>query len=150
MKQPEIRHYGIVRNGKKVYYNTDLYLRQIQSLEGKEFEETIKEKHKKPSKSTHGYYRGGIIASLLTTEEFAGWEAEEVNDFFLNMFSKRIIEKYAPSGHKTEIVHIDTTGDMNQKEMATFIDKILVYLTNQGIQILNPEEYNLTKYRIIK
>lgn len=146
----EVRHYGIVRNGKKVYYNTDLYLRQMASLEGKEFEEIIKERHKKPSKSTHGYYRGGIIASCLTTEEFAGWEPEEVNDFFLNMFCKTIIEKGFEDQKPVEIVHIKTTAEMTQKEMNEFIEKVIAYLTSKGIQILSPEEYNLTKYRIIK
>ncbi|MCC7514513.1 MAG: hypothetical protein IT212_07455 [Bacteroidia bacterium] len=148
--KPEIRHYGIIRGAKRIYYNPELHTRQMQDLDGKEFEEVIKEKHVKPSTSTHGYYRGGIISSCLTTNEFAGWDKEEVNDYFCGLFLKRVVEKIFPDGKRVEVIHIGSTGDLNQREMNEFIETVVRYLAEKGIYILSPDEYNLTKYRIIK
>lgn len=147
--KPEIKLHGIVKRSKKVYYNPDLYVKVLQELEGKEFEEIVKEKQEKPSKNTHGFYRGGIIASCLTTEKFAGWDKDEIDDFFCNMFLSEKIEKVFGTT-RTEITRIGSTGDLNQKEMNEFIEKVIHWLSEEGIEILSPEQYNLSKYRIIK
>jgi hypothetical protein len=150
MAAPEIKQYGIVRNGQRIYYSPDLHLQQIKSLEAYEFEEIIKKRVKKPSLGTHGYYRGGIIATCLTTNKFSGWTKSEVDKFFCNLFLKEIIEKIFPDGKKVEIPFIKSTGDLDQQEMNEFIIQVEQWCSENEIEILSPEQYNLTKYRIIK
>jgi len=41
-----LKHYGKIINGKKKYYNIPLHDSVIHSLEGKEFEEIIREKNR--------------------------------------------------------------------------------------------------------
>lgn len=151
MASPDILHLGIIRNGKKIYYRPELYLRQIQLLEGKEFEERIKEKFVKPSTSTHAFYRGAIIPTCLLTEKFGGWSEDEIHTFFTNMYLSRTIEKvFESSGEVVELKEIDSTGSLNQKEMNIFIERVLAFLADEGIEVLSPEQYSLSKYRIVK
>ncbi len=152
MSKPSIRKYGIVRNGQRVYYpgSVNVHIEQMKSLEGKEFEEEIKEKSNKPSLGTHGFYRGALIATCLTTEKFGGWIKEDIDDFFCNMFLKHVVEKIFPDNTRTEIIVIHSTGDLNQHEMNEFVAKVEQWMINEGIQILTKDEYNLSKYRIIK
>lgn len=150
MAAPEVKQYGIIRNGQRIYYSPDLHLQQLKSLEGEEFEEIIKKRVKKPTPGTHGYYRGGIIGTCLTTNQFAGWNKVEVDKFFCNLFLTEIIEKVFSDGKRVEITFIKSTGDLNQQEMNEFIEQVERWCTENGIEILNPEQYNLSKYRIIK
>lgn len=149
-RKPEIRHYGVVRNRKKLYYKPELQLLQLEQLDGKEFEETIKERKQQISPSTHGYYRGGVITSCLVTEMFGGWTEDEVHDHFVNMFLTTIVEKVFPDGRRIEIPHVESTGDLSQQRMNAFIEDVVRYLDANDIKILSPEEYNLSKYRIVK
>lgn len=119
-------------------------------MEGKEFEETFTEKLQKPTKGQHGYYRGAVIPTCQLTETFAGWDEEEIDSHFCNLFLKRIVEKDLPGEGRKELIHIRSTGDLNKKEMAEFIDKVLDYLAaKHGIEVLPPDNYKLTKYRKI-
>lgn len=147
--KPRIIHFGLIKNGKKIYYNNELYGKQIQSLEGKEFEEEIREKLKKPSQGTHGYYRGGIISTCLVSEKFGGWNEDEIHDLFCNLFLKTTIEKVFGDTGRTEITKVLSTSDLNQAEMNEFIERVIAWLATEGIEVLNPEQYNLTKYRKI-
>ncbi len=148
---PQIIHFGRIKNCKKIYYNPELYLKQLQQLDGKEFEEIIKEKHIKPSTSTHGYYRGGIISTCLVSEKFGGWTEDEVHKYFTNKFLKTVIEKvFESTGDIIELFYIRSTSELTQKEMNDYIEQVVADLTFEGIEVLSPDEYNLQKYRIIK
>lgn len=147
----KIIHLGIIRNGKKIFYRPELYLKQIQALEGKEFEEQIQEKFIKASQSSHAYYRGGIIGSCLLTDKFAGWEEQDVHKYFTNKFLKRTIEKvFQSTGEVAHLTSIESTGSLNQKEMNIFIEKVIAECAQEGIEILSPDEYNISKYRVVK
>lgn len=150
MAKPEIRQYGVVRNGQRIYYNAELNLQQLKGLEGFEFEEIIKKRVKKPSLGTHGFYRGGVIATCLTTNMFGGWTKEDVDHYFCSLFLTETIEKVFPDGKRVEIPHIKSTGDLDQQEMNEFIAQVEQWCAENSIEILSPEEYNLSKYRIIK
>lgn len=149
MRKPEIKHFGIIRNGIKIYYNKELYEKQITGLEGKEFEEIIKEKSKKTSSSTHGYYRGGILPSLEESTVFSGWERNEIHEYFQSRFLMETYDRIV-NGERKEITTIRSTADLNQSEMNHFIEQVIKECAELGIEILPPEQYNLTKYRIIK
>lgn len=147
MAKPKIKHLGIVKNGKKIYYNPGLYANQMRELEGKEFEEVISEKHIKPSTETHGYYRGGIIPTALLAEKFGGWTEDDIHLYYTNKYLKTVIEKFYPDGKREELVTIRSTGELNQKEMNEYIEKVKADLALEGIEVLDPQQYYLNKYK---
>ena len=148
-KKSEIRHIGVVKEGHKIYYNNDLYKKHILLLEGKEFDEVLKEKRVSVSTDTHGYYRAGVLKTALESEKFGGWDEDELHAFFANMFLKTTFTKVV-SGREYHVPKILSTGDLSQAEMNQFIEKVVYWLAQEEIEILSPDHYNLTKYRTIK
>lgn len=146
-----IRHYGKVINGKRIYNFKPLHDEDIALLEGKEFEETIKIKHKPVSTDAHGYYRGGILGECMNFEIFNGWTRNEIHDLhFAPLFlSWSKIVKYI-AGEETmhrEVVVIDSTASLNSKEMFEFCEKCIQWCAEHGIIIKSPEQYLLGKYK---
>lgn len=148
-KKLTIKHLGIVREGQRIYYNNDLHKKQMALLEGKEFEETTKEKRISVSADTHGYYRGGIIGTCLESNKFAGWDENEIHDHFASMFLRKTFIKEL-NGREYTVQKILSTGDLDQKEMNDFIEKVVFWLTEKDIEILPSDNYQLNKYRAIK
>lgn len=68
-----LRHYGVIKNGKKIYYNQYLYDQQMLSLEGQEFEEVIKKRFHKVSNDQYAYYFGAILKVAHKHEAFIGF-----------------------------------------------------------------------------
>lgn len=145
-----IRHYGRVVNGKKIYYNNDLYRETLASIEGQEFEEVIKPRRKKVSNDAHGYYRGGIIGECLNSEIFAGWNRDEIHEsHFAPMFlSYTTTIKYI-AGKETmyrEEKRVQSTATLSSKEMFEFCEKCIQWCAENDIIIHTPEEYLLGKF----
>jgi hypothetical protein len=146
---PVVRHYGRVHRGKKIYYNQPLFDRQMESLEGKEFVEVIKEKHKKPSLDQHGYYRGGILGTCLQTEYFAHFLNEEkVHSFFADLFLKYSEQVITPK-ESYFIYKIRSTADLSRKEYSEFIEKVKGWCIENDIVILDAESYESKYYKTI-
>ena len=146
-----LKHFGKVVNGKRIYYNNDLHNESVRDLEGQEFEETIKLKHKKVSTDAHGYYRGGILGECMEYEMFKSWEREEIHArHFAPMFLsyKRSVKYLA--GEETlfrDETQIISTSSLSSKEMFEFCEKCIHWCANHGIIIRTPEEYLLGKYQ---
>lgn len=144
------RQYGKIINGKRIYYNESLHNQVITELEGQEFEEITKLKHKKVSLDTHGYYRGGIIKECLNYEMFRGWEEDDIHEFFANEFLgyRRVLILHKDDGtiEQHPVPKITSTSSLNQKEMNEFIEKVIAWLAQHNIIIKSPEEYYLGKY----
>ncbi len=69
-----LKHYGKVVQGVKRYYRPELLADNLKELEGKEFEEVLKEKTKNVSTDAHAFYRGGIIKTAMADEMFGGMD----------------------------------------------------------------------------
>jgi len=145
-----IRHYGRVVKGKKVYYNPELYKKQMESLEGKEFEEVIKEKHKKPSLDQHAYYRGGILGTCIKYPYFEHFDNEDQihDDFFAPMFLSYSVQVVTPN-ESYIVKKVRSTADLSKKEYAEFIDRVLTWCGQNEIHILTEEEYDSKFYKTI-
>lgn len=147
MRAETIIHFGKIVNGQKVYYHPKLLGAVLQSLEGKEFQEIISKKEEKPSKDQHGYYRGAIIKECTMHPDFAGWERDEIDDYFCDMFLSYKKEKTLKG--KSVIVTVkESTGDITKDEMTAFIDKVVRYLAmNHNLVIKESKDYYNGKYR---
>ena len=149
-KKTILKHFGKVVNGKRIYYNFDLHAETLHDLEGQEFEEVIKLKHKKVSNDAHGYYRGGILGECMEYEMFAGWEREEIHQHFATLFLRyKVTVKYILLGEMVfrEEIRTQSTADLSSKEMFEFCEKCIQWCAEQGIVIQSPEQYVLNKYK---
>lgn len=147
MSKPVLRHYGKIVNGKKVYYNPELYKHQIDSLEGQEFEEVIKKRFKKVSEDQHSYYRKGVLGTCIQHEEFIHFNkpddihTEIIAPMFLGYTVRRELK-----GKIYESQQVRSTADLSKEEMAEFIDKVIMWLASEmGIVVYSPEQYYLSQ-----
>lgn len=149
MSAPIYKHYGKVVKKEMHFYHPEILQNIINSLEGKEFELILKEKHKKVTHDTHSYYRGGIVKEALQYECFGGYTEDDFHELMASMFL---------TVHSTKLIHGDTeeplqipcsrtrsTSELTQKEMGEFIEKVIRFLAQQGIVIKTPEQYYLEK-----
>lgn len=152
--KPTYRMFGRVTNGNLVHYNWPLFKQTLISLEGKEFDLVIKEKHKRVSLDSHSYYRAGVIKECLQYEIFGGWDFEDIHSFFANMFLKDVRIRFSKqeNGESTQyaIPVTRSTADLNQRQMNEFVEKVIAWLSNQGVVIHSPEEYYLSKYKTVE
>jgi len=144
-----LKHHGKVVKGKKVYYRQDLIDYCLKELEGKEFEEVLKEKTKHVSTNAFGFYFKGIIGTALQAEMFGGWEKEELHEYFAKQFlSYTDHEKYIGQNGETvikEVTKVRSLSALNSKEMSEYCNKVIAWLAYHKIVILNPENYDIRK-----
>jgi hypothetical protein len=146
-----IKHFGKIVNGKRLYYNVDLHREAIFDLEGQEFEETIKLKHKRVSEDAFAYYYAGVIGTALNFETFEGWDK---NDLDAELKSRFLFY------YKTLCIkHLDGTEEfitqkktyekkaISSKVMKEFTDRCIVWLAELGIVVQPSENFVYGKYK---
>ena len=138
----EIKHYGIIKNGVKQYYNNELYRGQMQSLEGKEFVELIKPVFKKVSMSQNNYYRGGILPTCYQSEMFSHLDKkDDVHEFYFAPKFLTLVKVVEIAGEQREITITRSLADLSQDEMREFITKVLIDCEMNGIIVGSPQDY---------
>lgn len=147
-----LKHYGKITNGKRTYYNADLHKESLLKLEGQEFEETIKLKHKPVSHDAFGYYYGAVIGTALEFEMFGGWEKDEVDDFFSDMFlsyTKTLcLKNFNEEDTLYTVRKVESKGNgFSSKKMRLFTDKVIGWLAENGIIVPPSEAWHLGKYK---
>lgn len=151
MTKSATHHYGKIIHGMLTYYNKALLDLEIKELDGYEFDIVLKEKKKRVSLDTHGYYRGGVLREALKYEKFDGYSEDDIHDLFADMFlrqDKMLIQRYANGKTRIRsIIKVRSTADLNQSEMNIFIKDVVEWLEAEGIVIHPPEAYYLSKYK---
>ena len=145
-KKTILKHFGKIVNGKRIYYNFNLHIETLHDLEGQDFEEVIKLKHKKVSNDAHGYYRGGILGECMEYEMFRGWERDEIHQHFATLFLRYTVNVMTETVFREE-KKIQSTSDLSSKEMFEFCEKCIQWCAENGIVIHSPESYILGKYK---
>lgn len=142
MNKVHVRHFGKVVRGRKVYNNPELYNLQLQALEGKEFEEIIKERSKRTTDSQHAYYRGAILPACFQSEMFAHCDKpDDIHEYFAERFLSYTVMIHYPNGVKKEHIRTRSMADLNRSETAEYIARVKMECEILEIQILSPDEY---------
>ena len=151
MANIQIRHFGrVLPNGNISFYNVELWQEQRESLAGKEFELTIKERHKRPSVSQFGYYWGAILKTCLQNESFSHYTTVEelhkevMAPMFLCYQIRVVVGK-----KKYDKYMVKSLTELNKKETSEFIDNVLNFVAQEGVIVLSPESYTDKYYREI-
>lgn len=138
-----LRHYGIIKNGKKIYYNQPLYDQQMLNLEGQEFEEVIKKRFHKVTEDQRNYYFGAILKVAHKHDAFIHFnKPDDIHeDIIAPMFLgyTKIVEF---RGQKIEKKEVRSTTSLSKEEMSEFIDRVIQWLAMEfDITIYSPEAY---------
>ena len=146
-----IKHFGrVLPNGNISFYNVELWQEQRESLAGKEFELTLKERHKRPSVSQFGYYWGAILKTCLQNESFSHYTTVEelhkevMAPMFLCYQIRVVVGKKKYDKHM-----VKSLTELNKKETSEFIDNVLNFVAQEGVVVLSPESYTDKYYREI-
>jgi hypothetical protein len=146
-----IKHLGKVMNRKLYFINSRLWEQQLSMLEGKEFELIIKERHKKTTVDQHGYYRGGILGTCHQTEMFSHFDKPD--DIHENYFAPKFLSYKVMvelPKEKYTITKVRSMSQLDKKETAEFIDRVLADCAENGVEILSPEEYYIEQFKTIR
>jgi len=139
----QIKHFGKVIKGRKVYNNPELYSAQLQQLEGQEFEEVIKKRTRKTTLSQHAYYRGAILAACYQSEMFGYFDKpDDIHDFYFAPKFLSIKKMFKDnSGKNIEVVKVIGMSELTIEETSSFIEKVIAHCAEIEIYILSPDEY---------
>lgn len=138
----QIKHYGTIKGGKKIYFNQTLYDSQMQSLEGKDFVEIIQEVHRKPSVNSNNYYRGGILPTCYQAEMFSHLDnKDQIHSLYFAPKFLTHIELVNIAGEQKEVTITRSLADLNQEEMTSFITKVKSECNLLGLEIGEPQDY---------
>lgn len=144
----QIKHFGKVVNGKRVYSNLTLHHQQLLALEGKEFEEVIKERTKKVTLDQYAFFYGAILPTCHNSEMFSHYDKPEdiYEDYFADKFLsyKKLIT--LPDGTTYTKTKYRSLTELNRKEMSAFIESVLRDCDMNGILVLPPEMYKNKTY----
>jgi len=148
--KPQVRHFGKIVNGKRSYYNLELHHQQLLALEGKEFEEVIKERAKKITLDQLAYYYGAILPTCYMSEMFSHYDnKEEIHEeYFAEKFLRYTKIVNNTDGTKTTKIKYHSITEYNRKEMSEFIQKVLADCDMNGIIVLSPEQYQNKTYNL--
>ncbi len=150
MSRLNLKHPAKIIRGKIETYNKSLWQHHIFSLEGKEVEIIIKEKQKKPTLDQFAYYRGGILGTCHRSEMFSYFDNQD--QIHENYFAPKFLsykQLVVFPNEKYEVTKIKSMSELNRKETAEFIDRVIADCEMNGIHILSPEEYYQTHYKTI-
>lgn len=150
----QLKHFGKIVNGKRLYYNVELHRETIFDLEGCEFEETIKLKHKPVSEDAFGYYFGAVVGTALKFEMFGGWDKNDVDEFFSDMFltyTKTLCIKHDNGTEEFRTIKKveSKSSGFSSKKMREFTEKCIQWLAGNGIIVPPSENWHLEKYKTV-
>ncbi len=146
-----LKHFAkIANNGNISFYHKELWDEQRLSLIGKEVEITIKERHRKPSISQFSYYWGGILRTCLQHESFSHYTSvEELHKEVMQPLFLGYQVRVVVGGKKYDKHMVKSLTELNKEETSKFIENVLNFVAQEGVIILQPEQYQEKYYKEI-
>jgi hypothetical protein len=144
----DIKHYGRIKDGRKIYNNIDLYKDQLASLEGCEFIEILKKKHIKVTSDQHAYYRAAILITCYKTEMFNSLDSKDcVHDEYFAPKFLSYTKMVTIGGVSKEEIKVRSLADLSKDEMTDFINRCLEECRELNIEIPDTESYYQKYYQ---
>lgn len=146
-KKPLLRHLGNAKDGVAYLDDVELYVENIKSLEGQRIQVTIEAYSEPKTQGQLGYFFGGILPTAMQDECFGGWTKQEIREHLESKFLQKTYMKTI-NGEEVCIFTTETVGDLNKEQLNEFIGDCLWYLAGLGIEVKDPSQYRLDKYRV--
>jgi hypothetical protein len=137
-----IRITGVPKNGIFVPFQPQLYKDILLKNDGRKIDLLIKDHEEPKSKQQLGFFFKVIIRDVcMQTELFGGWDKDEIYEFFCSEFLAKTKTLKLKSG-KEKILQLNATlSACNKLETAIFIDNVIRFLANEGIEVPDPINY---------
>ncbi len=149
-----VKHKGqVTKGGKLKFDNTPLFEDVVNRMRDKRFELVLREEQHEISTDSYGYLFGGILKTAYTTEQYSWYDrSEDIHYKYFApkylMYDKAVVLGNGQTKIKSQMRDIK---DLNQKEMSAYIERIIIDLAEDGIVILDAENYKIAKrYKTIK
>jgi len=135
-----VKHKGKVTNGELYLNNVEYYKLCLKEFEGKEIEVIVKEKEKDPTLRQYGYYFGVVLPTALEDETFGGWSKEELDAYLKSNFLQKTKLKIL-NNVPVELRYSPSKAVITKEEMTEFLNKVIIFLAQQGIIVPESHEY---------
>lgn len=149
---PEIMTRGIVKDGKFNCFRPQTEQQWLLANEGKELVRIYREVVESTTTDQHGYLRGGIIRSCcMNSDRFAGWQEEEIYDYFVDKYFYVPVVK-TMNGVSVEFKRKLSMATCGKRRAAEFISRIIQDLAEDKenpIVVPDASEFVLNKYSSI-
>lgn len=138
------KHIFECKNGELKFDNPEMLKTQKQIFEGKKGYCVFYKIEDKPSTNQWAFLYGGIIkAECMNSNSFAAFKSEsEILNYFakeLRSYNRIIVDK---NGVNHIIDSFDDISTYNMRQLSTFIDEVIVFLSTEfGITVKHPESY---------
>jgi hypothetical protein len=129
-------------------------------LESERFQMILQKEVILRSTSSLGYYFGGIIRNTcMRSNLFESWTFNEIDNFFRKNFltyKKELVRYIGIKDKKRKkkiVVSVpveDSLENLSQDKMNIFLNQVIAFLSQEGIEVLSPSDYKLQKYSEIK
>lgn len=147
MPEVQIYHLGTVKNGRVVYDRPVFLQSELDKLEGRQIRIYFEEIKEKKSIPQLAFYFGGIIRkTCMGSTLFEGWMEGEIDQFFRTRFLSYIKTIRSSDGTVTFTTVQNELRDLTKDEMTLFINHVIQFLAENGIEVLEPEMYKYNKY----
>lgn len=141
MFESDIVHEVKIVNGRVIPDKIDLWNSFLKSCSDEEkYQIIIKKKKRKATSSQFKYYYGAIIRStVMKTTNYAGWEFQEIDDYFRSVYAFG----YIVGKNNEPIKKNDELKFYSTEEMSLFIELVIKHLAEEGIDVLPEGSYDL-------
>ena len=135
-----LRITGIAKNETFIPYDKSFSNSVFKHFEGQVIDVIVQPHEEPKSEEQLGYFFGVIIKMVCTkTEMFRGWSEKEIYSYFCQqyLFDEKVMHL---NGGSQEIVIpiIKTLSQLNKKQTAVFIQKVIEFLSENGIYVPEP------------
>lgn len=144
MDKPIFRHTGTVKNKKIIFDNLDLFNKNVVEYEGQRVQFYLEPEFIEKSNDQLGYLFGGIIPTAMQHESFGGWTKDEFLDFIETTYLSYPYVKNI-NGEDKILYRRGRLSSLSKKKMNEVIEKFLDFLAGEGIEVMPPGQYKLTK-----
>jgi hypothetical protein len=136
----KVIHKGTIKNGIKCYDYPKVYQANLDSLEGKRFEETLEAEHEKVTNDQWAYLYGGIIrGTCMKSDIFSKWTFEEIKENLVKHL-RTGIKIVIKDGKSYPEKYEDDLKQYSIQEMSIYIEDVLNFLAELDIHPL-PSDY---------
>lgn len=134
---------GVVdEDGKVVWHNQRERSSYLATMVHKNIEEVIYEQGEVNTPKQKAYFFAINRWLINSVEAFGGWEEEEVKAFAISLFATSDVVRCDNNGEEVVVRVSESISEMSKKRMAEFIDKWIMYLSQeQEITVPSPDDF---------
>lgn len=136
-------HRGIIRDDLVPVFDEPEFWRNNRiQMRGKRFELILREEFAKKTKGQLGFlFKAVIRGECVNSEYFFGWSEKKILEHLEGELSTYLFSYFDINGVERKKEVILTLHSMNKKQTTIFIEKVLVYLSELGIEIKDEKNY---------